>query len=31
VTAEQVKQVLEKYLSPEQRVVGIYHPEGDKE
>lgn len=28
VTPDEVKQVLEKCLTPERRVVGIYHPEG---
>ena len=28
VTPEAVKQVLEKYLTPEKRVVGTYHPDG---
>jgi len=28
VTPQAVKQVLEKYFNPEQRVVGIYHPDG---
>ena len=31
VSPEQVKRILEKYFNPEQRVVGIYHPEGDNE
>ena len=28
VTPQAVKHVLEKYFNPEQRVVGIYHPDG---
>jgi predicted Zn-dependent peptidase len=28
VTPEAVKRVLEKYLHADQRVVGVYHPDG---